>query len=85
MPHYLSPKQGAAHDAGAERALVTAILHQAILDAQSSVEAIRTEAERFWNNEAAVATWADVLEVDTSTLQRAVQRRLRTSSADVLP
>jgi len=77
MPYYTSPKQTAAHEYGAELALAAAILHQALVDTRSSVEAIRTEAERFWASPAAVATWADVLEVDTRVLQHAVQQRLR--------
>jgi hypothetical protein len=66
-----------ALNAGTTGALLLALagLRLAARGMRSRRDSIRTEAEQFWENPAAVTMWADVLDVDPATLTRAVVGR----------
>jgi hypothetical protein len=70
MPH---PSPLWAQPAAApEVLLAVAVLRQAALDVRARRPQVRTEAEQFWENEAAVTLWAEVLDVDVQALRCAV-------------
>ena len=52
---YLSPTRPVAAEATGEILLITAILHQALVDRHSASADIRRDAERFWANPDAIA------------------------------
>ena len=63
------------HDEVPELVLVVAVLHQALKDMHSPRPDIRTEARDFFHDRAAVAFWADLVNVELDALRGLLDRR----------
>ena len=70
----LSANLGAANNLTGERLLAITVLQQAWSDVQSPNDAVRYDAERFWQNDEWIRPWAEVLDLSVEALTEAVRR-----------